>query len=146
MTMHYAPVYRISLVRDGRLPYEATLRQSSDVAQFVRPLFEGLDREQFVVVLLNTKHRPIGVNVVSIGSLSSALVHPREVFKPAIVGCAAAIVAAHNHPSGDATPSPEDIEITRRLRQVGELIGIRILDHVILGAETHFSFADAGYW
>ncbi len=73
--MHYAPIYRISLVRDGRLPYEATLKQSSDVAQFVRPLFEGLDREQFVVVLLNAKHRPIGVNTVSLGSLTCAAVH-----------------------------------------------------------------------
>jgi DNA repair protein RadC len=146
VTMHYAPIYRISLVRDGRLPYEVMLRQSSDVVHFVRPLFEGLDREQLVVVLLNAKHRPIGANVVSVGSLSSAIVHPREVFKPAIAGSAAAIVAAHNHPSGDPAPSAEDIEITRRLRQAGDLIGIKLVDHVILGGGTHFSFVDAGHW
>jgi DNA repair protein RadC len=112
----------------------------------VRPLFEGLDREQFVVVLLNAKHRPIGAHVVSVGSLTASIVHPREVFKVAIAGNAVSLALAHNHPSNDVTPSPEDIAITRRLREVGELMGVRILDHVILGAETHFSFADASYW
>jgi DNA repair protein RadC len=75
--MHYAPIYRLSLVSDGRLPYENALRQSNDVAKFVRPLFDGLDREQFVVVLLNAKHCPIGTHVVSIGSLTASVVHPR---------------------------------------------------------------------
>jgi hypothetical protein len=75
--MRYAPIYRISLVSDGRLPYESALRQSSDVAKFVRPLFDGLDREQFVIVLLNAKHRPIGAHVVSLGSLTASVVHPR---------------------------------------------------------------------
>jgi DNA repair protein RadC len=78
--MRYAPIYRLSLVSDGRLAYEAPLRQSSDVARFVRPLFEGLDREQFVVVLLNAKHRPIGAHIVSIGSLTASIVHPRLCF------------------------------------------------------------------
>ena len=84
--MHYAPIYRLSLVSDGRLPYETALRQSSDVAKFVRPLFDGLDREQFVVVLVNAKHRPIGAHVVSIGSLTASIVHPRETFKCAVAG------------------------------------------------------------
>jgi DNA repair protein RadC len=146
VTMHYAPIYRISLVRDGRLPYEAPLRQSSDVARFVRPLFEGLDREQFVVVLLNAKHRPIGAHVVSIGSLTASIVHPRETFKCAVAGNAEAILICHNHPSGSVEPRPEDIEITKRLRQCGDLLGIRLLDHVILAGDSHFSFVAAGYW
>ena len=78
--MHYAPIFRISLVSDGRSPYENALRQSSDVAKFVRPLFDGIDREQFVVVLLNAMHRPIGAHVVSVGSLTASVVHPRLCF------------------------------------------------------------------
>jgi DNA repair protein RadC len=123
---------------------EAILRTSADVAKVLRPHFDGIDREKFVVVLLDAKHRPIGVNVVSVGSLTSTVVHPREVFKPAIAGNAAAIILGHFHPSGCAEPSSEDVEITRRLREAGELIGIRVLDHVILGDGKHFSFCDAG--
>jgi DNA repair protein RadC len=144
--MHYAPIYRLSLVSDGRLPYETALRQSSDVARFVRPLFDGLDREQFVVVLLNAKHRPIGAHVVSVGSLTASVVHPRETFKCAVVGNAEAIFIAHNHPSGSPEPSPEDIEITERLRECGELLGIRLIDHVIVAEQDHFSFVASGYW
>ena len=144
--MHYAPIYRISLVSDGKLPYESALRQSSDVAKFVRPLFDGLDREQFVVVLLNAKHRPIGAHVVSIGSLTASVVHPRETFKCAVAGNAEAIFVCHNHPSGSPEPSPEDIEITERLRDCGELLGIRLIDHVIIAGDGHFSFVASGYW
>jgi DNA repair protein RadC len=144
--MRYAPIYRLSLISDGRLPYEDTLRQSSDVAKFVRPLFEGLDREMFVAVLLNAKHRPIGTHIVSIGSLTASVVHPRETFKCAVVSNAEAIFVAHNHPSGSPEPSPEDIEITERLRECGELLGIRLIDHVIIAEENHFSFVASGYW
>ena len=86
--------------------------------KFVRPLFDGLDREQFVVVLLNAKHRPIGTHVVSIGSLTASVVHPRETFKCAVAGNAEAIFICHNHPSGSPEPSPEDIEITERLARM----------------------------
>ncbi len=82
---------------------------------------------------LNTKNNITGINVVSIGSLNSSLVHPREVFKAAILGNAAAIILAHNHPSGDPSPSPEDLEITRRLVEAGKILGIEVLDHVIIG-------------
>ena len=144
--MHYAPIYRLSLVSDGRLPYESALRQSNDVAKFVRPLFDGLDREQFVVVLLNAKHRPIGAHVVSVGSLTASVVHPRETFKCAVVGNAESILVCHNHPSGSPDPSPEDIEITERLRQCGDLLGIRLIDHVIVAGDNHFSFVTSGHW
>ena len=111
----------------------------------MRPLFDGIDREKFVVLLLDAKHRAIGVNVVSLGSLTSTVVHPREVFKPAIAGNSAAIILAHGHPSGCAEPSSEDAEITRRLGEAGELLGIRVVDHVILGDGKHYSPADAGW-
>jgi DNA repair protein RadC len=139
--------YRIELVREsgGDEPEEMTLRTSTDVAQVLAPLFAGLDREMFVAVLLDAKHRAIGVNTVSLGSLTGTVVHPREIFKPAIAGNAAAIILGHHHPSGSPEPSAEDREITRRLRDAGELLGIRVVDHVILGDGKHFSFADAGW-
>jgi len=140
--------YRVELVCESGAgePEEAVLRTSTDVARVLRPVFEKSDREMFVVVLLNTKHRPIGLNTVSIGSLSASIVHAREVFKPAIAGNAAAVILAHNHPSGDPGPSAEDVELTKRLRDAGELLGIRVLDHVILGDRAHYSFVDAGMW
>ena len=99
---------------------------SVGAAAILRPLFADLDREQFLVCGLDAKHCIIGVNVVSIGSLTLSIVHPREVFKPLILMNAAAWICAHNHPSGDITPSPEDRVLTSRLRQGAELLGITL--------------------
>jgi DNA repair protein RadC len=104
-----------------------------------------LDREHFLVCGLDAKHRVIGINVVSVGTLTLSIVHPREVFKPLIVMNAAAWLCSHNHPSGDPAPSQEDRLLTTRLREVGELLGITLLDHVILGEARHYSFADDGW-
>jgi DNA repair protein RadC len=120
------------------------LRDSTSAAALFRPCFEGLDREQFVVCGLNAKHRVIGLNVVSVGTLTLSLVHPREVFKALILMNAAAWLCAHNHPSSDVTPSQEDRALTKRLRDAGELLGITLLDHLILG-EGCYSFADQGW-
>jgi DNA repair protein RadC len=140
--------YRVELVREsgGDELEETILRTSRDVARALRPLFKGIDREKFVVALLDAKHSLIAINTVSIGSLTASIVCPREVFRPAVLLPTAAVVLAHNHPSGDPSPSGEDIELTKRLREVGELLGIRVLDHVILGDGKHYSFADAGPW
>lgn len=139
-------VYKMSMVREAEVAWpRAACVDSASAVTMLRPLFAGLDREQFVVVLLDTKHRPIGVNVVAVGNLNTALVHPREVFRPAIAMPCAAIIVAHNHPSGDPSPSPEDVSLTRRLREAGEILGIPVLDHVILGdGERYYSFTDAG--
>jgi DNA repair protein RadC len=137
--------FRIELVRESGardVPGEI-LSDSVGVARVLASEFERLDREKFIVLLLDAKHRVIGVNTVSIGSLTASIVHPREVFKPAIAGNSAAVILAHNHPSGDPAPSLEDVELTKRLREAGELLGIRLLDHVILGDGTHYSFVDA---
>jgi DNA repair protein RadC len=120
------------------------VRDSTSAAALLRPCFEGLDREQFVVCGLDAKHRVIGINVVSIGTLTLSLVHPREVFKALILMNAAAWLCAHNHPSGDVTPSQEDRALTKRLREASELLGITLLDHLILG-EGCYSFADQGW-
>jgi DNA repair protein RadC len=96
--------------------------------------------------LLDNKHRKLRDVCISQGSLTSSVVHPREVYIPVIRESAAAVIFVHNHPSGDPTPSQEDIALTRRLREVVELVGIRVLDHVIIGKGRYVSFVDDGYW
>ncbi len=138
------PRLRISVVREGRARYSEPLRLSSDVFRFLQRKARVWDREHFLMLPLDGKNRVLGFEVVSVGTLTASLVHPREVFKAAILANAAAIVVAHNHPSGDPTPSAEDRAITQRLKQAGELLGIRLLDHVVLGADRYYSFVDAG--
>jgi DNA repair protein RadC len=100
--------------------------------------------EQFGIVLLDTKHRLIQIRLVSSGSLDSTVAHPREVFRDAIAGRAAAIVLFHNHPSGDPRPSADDLALTARLVAAGQVLGIDVLDHLILADQRYYSFAEAG--
>lgn len=122
------------------------VRSGGDVARIVRDTARGSRRESFFVVLLDVRHRLMAVHVASTGSVDQAPVHPREVFSPAIRDAAAAVVVAHNHPSGDPTPSAEDRLVTDRLRDVGVLIGIPLLDHLVVGAERYYSFAEEGFF
>ncbi len=128
------------------LDVQHTVRDAAAVWGHFRGRLPQLDREQFVVLLLDGRNRVQGEVRVSEGTLTAALVHPREVFAPAIRAAAAAIILVHNHPSGDPTPSPEDAAITERLRQAGELIGIRVLDHIIIGQARYTSMAEDGRW
>lgn len=107
-------------------------------------MIDDFQREHFVAIFLNTKNKIISKEIVSIGSLNANIVHPREVFKPAIRVTASHIIIAHNHPSGDPTPSNEDIEITKKLIEAGKIIGIDILDHVIIGDSRHYSMKESG--
>jgi DNA repair protein RadC len=138
------PVYKIMLVREGRVPcYNHQIRSSADASTLLHTFLADVDREYFVIILLNRKNRVIGVNTVSVGSLTASIVHPREVFKGAILSNAASIICGHNHPSTDCQPSKEDRAITARLVEAGKLLGISILDHVVIGGEgRYFSFAD----
>ena len=142
----WVTVYRVALVREGVIPSdEDRIRNSGTVNRLLQTYLPDADREHFVVILLDQKHGVIGINTVSIGSLTAGIVHPREVFKPAILANAAAIICGHNHPSGDPQPSREDRTITTKLVDAGKLMGIDVLDHVIIGAEgRYFSFGDAG--
>jgi DNA repair protein RadC len=101
-------------------------------------------KESFICLHLDSKNTLVCAEVVSVGSLNASIVHPREVFKTALLSNAAALVFIHNHPSGDPTPSSEDMELTTRLCDAGKLLGIRILDHIIIGEDRYKSFADAG--
>ena len=121
-----------------------SLRSSEDVFRHFRDDLEKEKRELFYVVLLNNKNKKIRDVKISEGSLTASLVHPREVYNPVIRESAAAVIFVHNHPSGDPAPSPEDIEITRRLKEVGDLMGVRVLDHVVVGRDRYFSFNDKG--
>src|SRR5207247_6856225 len=102
------------------------------VVAFVGPKLRREQREHFLVLLLNARHEVMAKETVSVGSLNASIVHPREVFKPAVLASAASVVLVHNHPSGDPDPSEEDLTITKRLVEVGELLGISVLDHVIV--------------
>ena len=116
----------------GKKPRE--IRGPEDVVAVVGRKLRRAQREHFLVLLLNARHEVIGRETISIGSLNASIVHPREVFKPAILASAASLVLVHNHPSGDPEPSEEDASISKRLVQVGELIGIGVLDHVIVAS------------
>ena len=122
----------------------ARFASSEDVFQHYHEMLREVRQESFYTLLLDSKNRIIREVHISQGSLNASIVHPREVFAPAVRESAAAILLVHNHPSGDPTPSREDIEITARLRQAGEVMGVRILDHVIIGSGTYVSFADRG--
>ena len=122
----------------------ASFCSSGDVISYYQPRMKDLKKEVFRCALLDTKNKIIRDEVVSIGSLTASLVHPRETFKAAIRESAAAVIFIHNHPSGDIKPSQEDILLTRRLVQAGEVLGIQVLDHIIIGDGCHFSFRDNG--
>jgi DNA repair protein RadC len=126
-----------------RNPGRPVISSPADVDGLLRGRIANLDRENFVAVLLNTKNEVIECPTISVGTLSASLVHPREVFKPAIRASAASVVLAHNHPSGRVEPSREDREVTSRLVGAAEIIGIEVLDHVILG-DGYFSMKEHG--
>ena len=115
------------------------LRSPEDVVAEVRSQLKGKKKEHFLVVCLDTRNRSIDRKLVSMGSLDTSIVHPREVFKEAISCCAASVILAHNHPSGDPEPSKEDIELTKRLAKAGEIVGIDVLDHIIVCDEGFMS-------
>jgi DNA repair protein RadC len=131
---------RIGRVRN---PGRPVISSPADVNRILRGRIANLDRENFVVVLLNTKNEVIETSTVSVGTLSTSLVHPREVFKPAIRASAASVILAHNHPSGKVEPSKEDREVTRRLGEAAGILGIEVLDHVIVG-DGYFSLKEHG--
>lgn len=115
-----------------------------DAAAFLMPRLRYAGKEQVAVVLLDAKNRVLGTEIISEGSLTESVVHPREVFQPAIMHHAASVVIAHNHPSGDPNPSREDRKVTSLLRQAGQTLGIPVLDHVIIGDGTYYSFKEYG--
>jgi DNA repair protein RadC len=139
---------RLSLVRERAehsFSHPRAVRHGGDVAALLREFLGEDPRERFAVVYLDTRHRPIAVHEAHVGTCDGVAVHPREVFGPALLLAATSIVAAHTHPSGDPSPSAEDRLVTDRLRDAGMLLGIQLLDHLVIGSERYYSFADEGF-
>lgn len=139
--------FRLQLVREECAPLYGAPKMTSSKSVFdlLTPHFLDCPNEEFVCVFIDAKHAPSGWLVVSVGSLTMSVVHPREAFKAAIACNAANVIFSHNHPSGDPTPSPEDRALTKRLVECGELLGVRVLDHVVIGEGRYVSFADQGW-
>ena len=132
---------RASEVNDTNLP---TISNAKDAAAQLTDI-RDLKKEHFVVLYLNAKNQLVHKEIISMGTLNANLVHPREVFEPALKHSTAQIIAAHNHPSGDPKPSEDDIEITKRLTEAGKMMGVEVMDHVIVSKNGHFSFKEEGY-
>lgn len=144
--LQYVEFVRLELIRENGF-YTRSKVESPEAAQAVfRQFLAGeRDREHLALLCLDTKHRPTLIQVIAVGTLDSIIVHPREVFKTAILANASSIICAHWHPSGDIEPSPGDLKVTHRLVQAGELLGIKLLDHLILGAgDFYLSLKESG--
>jgi len=138
-------VYETMIVKETISNYLSTGDRFTSASQ-VFNTFSFLQRETkeyFIALHLDGKNRILCVDMISVGSLNQSIVHPRETFKNSLLSSAAAIILIHNHPSGDTTPSSEDLAITRRLRESGEILGIKVLDHIIIG-DAYMSFVEAG--
>ncbi|MGG4143874.1 DNA repair protein RadC [Paenibacillus algorifonticola] len=135
---------KLSQIISAPTPSVKTIKSPMDVYKLLEPEFRHLKQEQFICLFLNTKNGVIGKETISIGSLNASIVHPREVFRPAIKRSSASIICAHNHPSGNPDPSPEDVEITKRLVDSGNIIGIDMLDHIVVGNYNFVSLKERG--
>jgi DNA repair protein RadC len=122
-----------------------SFKNSRDVYEYYRPKFYGLKKERFLCALLDSKNRVFKESIVSDGTLTSSLVHPREVFRYAIKEAAASVLFVHNHPSGDPSPSKDDIYITKRLVETGKIVGIHVLDHIVISDGRYLSLMEKGY-
>ena len=138
------PIVRVRLEQDRAIGKESVNTQDKAVEYIIRE-FADLDREVFMILNLDTALRPINLNVVSMGTLNEAMVHPREVFKASILSNANSVICIHNHPGGDVTPSDPDIAVTNRLTECGKILGIEVADHLIIGGRdgTYFSFQES---
>ena len=138
--------FKICMVKENDIDYpDVNISFPQTVADLVAKYIGTPDREMFIVLALNTRNKINGIHTVSVGSLDTSIVHPREVFKFAILANASSIIVAHNHPSGDTTPSSDDIELTKRLKQASEILAIDLLDHIVLGHDGQYlSFRDRG--
>ena len=137
-------IVSLKLVKEQSVLYETrVISNPYDAYKLIKNFLIDSDREKFVVACLDTKNQPVNISVVSIGSVNSAIVHPREVFKVAMLSNASKIICFHNHPSGNLKCSKEDENITNRLKECGEILGIELVDHIIVGDNnTYFSFKE----
>jgi len=133
----------IEVAKEGSIQYlPRKISSPSDCVELIRKYIDESDREMFIVITLDTKQQPALIQTCSLGTLNSSLVHPREVYKLAVLSNANTIIVGHNHPSGVSKPSESDRSITRRLEEAGSILGIKLLDHIIIGADDYYSFKE----
>lgn len=138
-------IVSVRLFKEASIQYKGRkIKSPSDAYDLSLPFLKDIDREIMLVITLDTKGQPNTISKCSVGSLNSCIVHPREIFKTAILTNACSIILAHNHPSGDPKESQEDIQVTHRLISAGELIGIKVLDHIIVGDGNFISLKEKG--
>lgn len=139
-------IVSVKLIKESSILYKGRkINSPQDAVNLVNDFVSDCDREMLLLCCLNTKNQPTSISTISIGSLNASIVHPREVFKAAILSNASSIILFHNHPSGDPQESQEDINITKRLYEVGKLVGIDVIDHIIVGDNSKFtSFKEKG--
>lgn len=141
-------LYNYKIIREKSETYydgRKSLDNPDDAAKLFKEYYEenfDMDKEHFSVIMVDTKNKMIGINLVSMGTVNQTITHPREVFRPAVMASANSVFLCHNHPSGDPTPSREDINTTKRLKEAGKILGIEILDHIILGDNRHVSLLE----
>ena len=139
-------IVSLKMIKESSVLYaNRRISKPNEIVDLLKAFLEDCDREKLIVCCLNTKNEPTSISVVSIGSLNTSIVHPREVFKTAVMSNSASIILAHNHPSSDLTPSKEDIDITERIKQGGNILGIKLLDHLILTDGKYLSLLEKGY-
>lgn len=139
-------IVSLKLVKESSILYkERVIRSPEDGYWLIKHFLGELGREAFIVISLDTKNQPVSINICHVGSLNASIVHPREVMKSAILSNAASIMVGHNHPSGNSSPSKEDIEVTKRLVEAGKIVGIDLLDHIIVGDDNFVSLKEKGY-
>lgn len=139
-------IVSLRLVKESSLLYnDRAIRSPEDGYNLFKQFLGELDREYFVVMCLDVKNQPTAINICHIGSLNASIVHPREVMKTAILSNASSLIVCHNHPSGQPEPSPEDIDVTKRLAEAGKIIGIELIDHLIIGEDRFISLKEKGF-
>ena len=139
----YVYPYRVSVIREHTDRY-AKVDSSRAVNDIAKDLLSDAASERFLVFFLDSKNKLLGFYEASVGSLNQSVVHPRDIYRAAVIKGANAVIFAHNHPSGDPAPSKDDHEATKRLVDSGKILGIRVLDSLVIGDESYYSFADAG--
>lgn len=145
--MKYVSVVKMQLVKESRVLFDAKVSSPAVVAKMIKQMTDGSDRELVYVVSVDSKNKPIATELVSMGGVNSSIIDVGNIFKHALLSNAAGVIIAHNHPSGDVTPSVEDIRVTKRIEEAGKLLNLPLLDHVIVGdmeTDVYYSFLENG--
>ena len=139
-------IVSLKVIKERSILYkDRQVRSPQDSYEIIRTFLEDSDREMFIAMSLDVKNQPTNIQICHIGSLNASIVHPREVLKMSILSNSASLIVFHNHPSGKVEPSPEDHEVTKRLKAAGEIMGIELIDHLIIGEHKFLSFKEKGY-